>query len=161
VAPFRLKGLINPILNTRVPGGSKGINGLPSGHSNLNGSNPGLLKDFPRGILVIKMLPASLCPKKVEDKTAKDVKRLSDVGEASYMVPLDSEKVIFSFEDNFTKQDERLGKNDVIGRSPFLPYVIEGLPSPFGEGTLEETMLRGFRGLLSANLARGEDPHAL
>jgi hypothetical protein len=107
------------------------------------------------------MLPASLCPKKVEDKTAKDVKRLSDVGEASYMVPLDSEKVIFSFEDNFTKQDERLGKNDVIGRSPFLPYVIEGLPSPFGEGTLKETMLRGFRGLLSANLARGEDPHAL
>jgi hypothetical protein len=36
VAPFRLKGLINPILNTRVPGGPKGINGLPSGHSNLN-----------------------------------------------------------------------------------------------------------------------------
>ncbi len=161
MAPFRLKGLINPILNTRVPGGPKGINGLPSGHSNLNGSNPGLLKDFPRGILVIKMLPASLRPKKVEDKTAKDVKRLSDVGEASYMVPLDSVRVIFSFEDSFTKQDERPGKKDVIGRSPFLPYVIEGLPSPFGEGTLEETMLRGFRGLLSANLARGEDPHAL
>jgi hypothetical protein len=77
------------------------------------------------------------------------------------MVPLDSGRVIFSFEDNFTKQDERPGKNDVIGCSPFLPYVVEGLPSPFGEGTLEETMLRGFRGLLSANLARGEDPHAL
>jgi hypothetical protein len=89
MAPFRLKDLINLSLNTRVPGGPKGINGLPSGHSNLNGSNPGLLKDFPRGILVIKMLPASLRPKEVEDKTAKDVKRLSDVGEASYMVPLD------------------------------------------------------------------------
>jgi hypothetical protein len=48
-----------------------------------------LLKDFPRGILVIKMLSASLRPREVEDKTAKDVKRLSDVGEASYMVPLD------------------------------------------------------------------------
>jgi hypothetical protein len=45
------------------------------------------------------------------------------------MVPLDSGRVIFSFEDSFTKQDERPGKNDVIGRSPFLPYVIEGLPS--------------------------------
>jgi len=119
------------------------------------------LKDFPRGILVIKMLSASLCPKKVEDKTAKDVKRLSDVGEASYMVPLDSRGVIFSLEDSFTKHDERPGKNDVIGRFPFLPYVIEGLPSPFGAGTLEETMLRGFKGLLSANLALGEDPHAL
>jgi hypothetical protein len=83
-------------LNTRVLGGPKGVNGLPSGHSNLNSSNPGLLKDFPRGILVIKMLSASLCPKKVEDKTAKDVKRLSDVGEASYMVPLDSRGVIAS-----------------------------------------------------------------
>lgn len=99
MAPFRPKGLLNPILNTRVPDGPKGVNGLPSGHSNLNSSNPGLLKDFPRGILVIKMLPASLCPKKVEDKTAKDVKRLSDVGEASYMVPLDSRGVIFSLED--------------------------------------------------------------
>jgi hypothetical protein len=70
-------------------GGPKGINGLPSAHSNLNGGNPGLLKDFPRGILVIKMHPASHCPKEVEDKTAKDVKRLSNVGKASYMVPLD------------------------------------------------------------------------
>jgi hypothetical protein len=39
--------------------------------------------------------------------------------------------------------------------------MIEGLPSPFGEGTLEKTMLRGFRGLFCANLAHGEDPHAL
>jgi hypothetical protein len=89
-------------LNTRVPGGPKGINGLPSGHSNLNGSNPGLLKDFPRGILVIKMLLAYLHSKEIEDKTAKDVKRLFDVGEASYMVPLDPWGVIFSLEDTFT-----------------------------------------------------------
>jgi hypothetical protein len=40
-------------------------------------------------------------------------------------------------------------------------HVIEGLPSPFGEGTFEKTVLRGFGGLLHANLARGEDPHAL
>jgi hypothetical protein len=120
-----------------------------------------LLKDFPRGILVIKMLLASLRPKEVEDKTAKDVKRLSDVGEASYMVPLDTGGVIFSLEDSFTQHDEWPQKSDVIGRSPFLPYVIEGLPSLFGEGTFEEIVLRGFRGLLCANLARGEDPHAL
>jgi hypothetical protein len=161
MAPFHPKGLINPSLNTRVLGGPKGINGLPSGHSNLNGSNLGLLKDFPRGILVIKMLPASLRPKEVEDKTAKDVKQLSNVRETSYMVPLDPRGVIFSLEDNFTQHDEWPGKSDVIWRSPFLPNVIQSLPSPFGEGTLEETVLRGFRGLLCANLARGEDPHAL
>jgi hypothetical protein len=48
-----------------------------------------LLKDFSRGILVIEMLLASLRPKEVEDEVVKDVKRLSDVGEAPYMVPLD------------------------------------------------------------------------
>jgi hypothetical protein len=48
------------------------------------------------------MLLASLHPKEVEDKSAKDVKRLSDVGEASYMVPLDLGGVIFSLKDSFT-----------------------------------------------------------
>jgi hypothetical protein len=42
-----------------------------------------------------------------------------------------------------------------------LSDVIKGLSSLFSEGTLEETVLRGFRGLFYANLARGEDPHAL
>jgi len=51
-----------------------------------------LLKDFPRGILVIEMLPASLRPKEVKDETTKDVKWLSDVGEAPYMVPLNPGK---------------------------------------------------------------------
>jgi hypothetical protein len=86
---------------------------------------------------------------------------LSDVGEALDMVPLDPEGVIFSFEDGFTQHDKRPRKSDVIGRSPFLPDVIEGLPSSFSEGTLEKTVLRGFGGLFCANLARGEDPHAL
>jgi hypothetical protein len=102
VTPFRPKGLINPNLNTRFPGGPKGVDGLPSGYPNFNGSHPGLLKDFPRGILVIEMLPASLGPKEVEDETTKDVKRLSDVREAPYMVPLDLGGVIFSLEDGFT-----------------------------------------------------------
>jgi hypothetical protein len=81
--------MVNPSLNTRFPGGRKGIDGLPSGHPNLNGSHPGLLKDFPKGILVIEMLLASFRPKEVEDESTKDVKRLFDVGDAPYMVPLD------------------------------------------------------------------------
>jgi len=71
VTPFRPKGLINPSLYTRFLGGSKGVDGLPSGHPNLNGSHPGLLKDFPRGILIIEMLAASL---RVEDEATKDIK---------------------------------------------------------------------------------------
>jgi hypothetical protein len=77
------------------------------------------------------------------------------------MVPLDPGGVIFSLEDGFSQHDEWPWESDVIGRSPFLPNVIEGLPSPFGEGTFEKTMLKGFGGLLRANLACGEDPHAL
>jgi hypothetical protein len=68
------------------------------------------------------------------------------------MVPLDPEGVNFFLEDSFTQHDKWPRKCDVIGRSPFLPYVIEDLPSSFSEGTFEETMLRGFRGLLCANL---------
>jgi hypothetical protein len=77
------------------------------------------------------------------------------------MVPLNPEGVIFSLENSFTQHDKWPGESDVIGCSPFLPDVIKGLPSPFGEGTLEKTMMRGFKSLLCANLAHGEDPHAL
>jgi hypothetical protein len=65
-----------------------------------------LLKDFPKGILVVEMLLASLRPKEVEDKTTKYVKWLFDVGEAPYMVPLNPRGVIFSLKDGFTQHDE-------------------------------------------------------
>jgi len=76
-------------VNNRFLGGLKGVDGFPSGHPNLNNSHLGLLKDFPRGILVIKVLSTSLRPKEVEDEVVKDVKRLFDAGEAPYMIPLD------------------------------------------------------------------------
>jgi hypothetical protein len=111
VTPFRPKGLISLSPNTRFPGGPKGVDGLPSGHLNLNDSHPGLLKDFPRGILVIEMLSAFLRPKEVEDKAAKDIKRLSDVGEAPYMVPLDlggSSSLSKTASPNMTNGQERV-----------------------------------------------------
>jgi hypothetical protein len=96
-------------MNTRFSGGPKGVDGLPSGHPNLNGSHPCLLKDFPRGILVIEMLRTSLQPK---DETAKDVKWFSDVKETPYMVPLDFGGVIFSLSKmtspNMTNGQERV-----------------------------------------------------
>jgi len=102
MTPFHPKGLINLSLNIRFSGGPKGVDGLPSGHPNLNDSHPCLLKDFPRGILVIEVLPTFFRPKEVEDEAGKDVKWLSDVGEAPYMVPLDPGGGIFSLEDGFT-----------------------------------------------------------
>ncbi len=125
MTPFRPKGLINPSLDTRFPGGAKGVDGLPSGHPNLNGSHLGLLKDFPRGILVIEMLPASLGPKEVKDEAAKDVKRLSNIGKTLDMVSLDLGGVIFSLEDGFTQHDKQPGESDIIGCTPFLPNIIK------------------------------------
>ncbi len=59
---------------------------------------------------------------------------ITRVGEGSYMVPLDSRGVNFSLEDSFSKHDKRPGKNDVIGRSPFLLDVIATYRTP-GRGT--------------------------
>jgi hypothetical protein len=59
---------------------------------------------------------------------------ITRVGEASYMVPSDSRGVNFSLKDNFTKHDKRPGKNDVMGRSPFLPDVTATYRTP-GRGT--------------------------
>jgi len=158
VTPFYPKGLINPSLNTRFSGGPKGIDGLPSGHPNLDSSHLGLLKDFRRGILVIEMLLAFLRPKEVEDEVMKDVKQLFDVGKAPYMVPLNPGKVSFSLKNGFTQHDEWPGKSDVIGHSPLMPDEIEGLPSLFGEGTFEKTMLRGFGDLSGQTLHTGRIP---
>jgi hypothetical protein len=158
VTPFCPESLINPSLNTRFPGGLNGVDGLPSGHPNLNGSHPGFLRDFPREILVIEMFSASLRPKEVEDEVAKDIKQLFDVGEAPCMVPLDPGRVIFFLEDGFTQHDEWPGESDVIGRSPFMPNVIKGLSSSFSEGTFDKTVLRGFGGLFCANLTVGRIP---
>jgi len=42
MAPFHLKGLIDPILNTRLMGGLEGVDGSLGGHPNLNSGHPSL-----------------------------------------------------------------------------------------------------------------------
>ncbi len=42
VKPFFPKSKLNATLNDRVPGGTVGSNGLPSGHTDLNRRHPGL-----------------------------------------------------------------------------------------------------------------------
>jgi len=130
VTPFHPKGLINPSLNIRFLRGPKGVDGLLSGHPNFNNSHLGLLKDFPRRILVIEMLLASLRPKEVKDEAVKDAKQLSDVRKAPYMVPLDLGGVIFSFEDDFTQHDKWPKKSDIIGRSPIFARHNRRPPKP-------------------------------
>jgi hypothetical protein len=103
MTPFSLEGLINPNLNTRFLSGPERVDGLPSGHPNLDGGHPGLLKNILRGVLVVKVLAAPLRPKEVQNEAMKDVERLFDVRKAPYVVALGTGGVIFSFEYGFAK----------------------------------------------------------
>jgi hypothetical protein len=69
MTPLHLKGLIDPNLHTRLPGGPEGVDGFPSGHPDLDGGHPSLLENIFRGVLVVKVLPAPFGPKRVDDET--------------------------------------------------------------------------------------------
>ncbi|CAK9275333.1 unnamed protein product [Sphagnum jensenii] len=73
MAALRPKGLINPILNTRLLGGPEGVDGFPGGHPNLNDGNPSLLENIPGGVLGVKVHPTSFQPKEIENETSKNV----------------------------------------------------------------------------------------
>jgi hypothetical protein len=49
-------------LNGRVLGGLMRSNGLPRGHTDLNGGHPGLRENFLEGVLVPEVSPTSLRP---------------------------------------------------------------------------------------------------
>jgi hypothetical protein len=98
MTPLCLKGLIDPIVNTRLLGGPEGVNGFPSGHLDLDGGHPSLLKNILGGVLVIKMLLASFELEKVENETSKNVKRLSSVGKTTRVVALNVEGFVLSFQ---------------------------------------------------------------
>jgi hypothetical protein len=78
------------------------------------------------------MLAASFGPKVVEEKASENVKRLSPVRETAHVVSLKVRGVVFLFEDNFPEKDEGLGDGEVVGRLPFIPRAMEGIPGLLG-----------------------------
>jgi len=101
LAPLRPKGLVDPILNTRLTCGSEGVDRFPSGHPNLNGGHPGLLEKIIGGVLGVKVHPTSFKPKEVENETSKNVQWLFYVGEATSVVALNIGRVILFFKNEF------------------------------------------------------------
>jgi hypothetical protein len=161
VTPFCPKSLINSNLSARLPSGPEGVDGFPSGHLDLDGAHPGLLKSVPKGVLIVKVLSASFRPKKIEDEATKDVERLLGVGEAAGVVPVTIGGVVFSFEDHLTQKNEGPREGGVIRRPPSLLDLEESLSGAFGVSTFQEIMLRRFENSMVANLARRNDPHTL
>jgi len=73
VAPFSLKGMINPNMETRLTSRPEGIDGFPSHHPNLNNSDPSLLENIVGGVLRIKVHPTPLQPKEIKNETPKNI----------------------------------------------------------------------------------------
>ncbi len=48
-------------------------NGLPRGHTDLNGSHLGLSDNLNGGVLFTEVFPTSLQPEVVEDETTKNI----------------------------------------------------------------------------------------
>jgi hypothetical protein len=73
VEPFFFEVSLNASLNNGILGGSVRSNGLPKGHTDLNGGHPGLSKNLLEGILFSKVFPTSLRPEVVENEATKNV----------------------------------------------------------------------------------------
>ncbi len=155
------KVLPNDNLSARFLSGPEGVDGFPSGHPNIDGGHPSLLKRVPKGVLIVKVLSASFKPKKIEDEATKDVEQLPGVREAVNVVPVTIGGVVFPFEDHLTQKNEGTGEGGVIWRTSFLPDLEEGLSGTFGVSAFQGTVLRRFGNSVVANLAHQKDPHTL
>jgi hypothetical protein len=80
------------------------------------------------GVLAVEVIAASLRPEVVNQEAPEDVKGLAAVGEAARVIAVEVRGVVVLFKDGFSKEDERPGDVEAIGRSPFVPYSVEGFP---------------------------------
>jgi hypothetical protein len=60
-------------MDARLPSGLEVVDGFLGSHPDLDGGHPCLLENVPRGVLAIKMHPASFGLEEVENETFKDV----------------------------------------------------------------------------------------
>jgi hypothetical protein len=73
VKPFTFEIRLNTSLDARVFGALLGSNGLPRGHTDLNGRHPSLSDHLQGRILLTKVLPTFLSPKVVQDEATKNI----------------------------------------------------------------------------------------
>jgi hypothetical protein len=117
--------------------------------------------DSLEGVLSVEVSTASLGPEVVEEKAPEDVKRLAAAGEAARVVALEVRGVVFLFENSFPKKDEGPGDGEAVGRPPFIPGAMEGVPGLLGGGAIHEAVLRRLRDVLVVTFAGGLEPHGL
>jgi hypothetical protein len=111
--------------------------------------------------LAIEMFATSFGPEVVEQKAPEDVEGLSPIGEAARVIAMKVWGVVFFFEHDFPKKNERPGDVGVVGRFPFTPYSEEGIPGLLSRDAFHETVLGGLWESLVAALAGSLDSHDL
>lgn len=77
------------------------------------------------------------------------------------MITLKVRGVVFLFEDSFPEQDEGPGDGKAVGRPPFIPSAVEGVPGFLGGSAIHEAVLSRLRDVLVATFASGLEPHGL
>jgi len=133
-------------LGVRILGGAVRSNSLPSGHIDFNRRHPCLEEDLLEGVLVTKVPSAPFGLEVIKDKTTEDVERLSKVGEAASVVCEEPRRVILALHDIFSEKHEWPGGGEALGRFPFVPNSLVGVPRALGHGALEQAVLGKFLG---------------
>jgi len=95
-------------------------NGLPRGHTDLNGGHPGLSKNLFEGILISKVFPTSLRPEVVKNEATEDVQWLLGVGESASVVGEEPGRVVFALDGRFAQESKGPSNRNVVWRLPFV-----------------------------------------
>ncbi|CAK9277027.1 unnamed protein product [Sphagnum jensenii] len=161
VQPFTSEVILNASLDTRVLGAPLGSNGPPRGHTDLNGRHPGLGDHLQGGIMLSKMLPTSLSPKMVNYEATKNIKWLPGVSETAGVVCKEAGWVLLALPGSLAQKDEGPIDHHVMGRLPFDPYSLEGVPSKLRHWALQEAMLGGLFRIAVTHFAVRSDAHKL
>jgi len=161
VKPFSPKGLLNANLKLMLPILTRGSNSPPSGHADVARGLPRLKKNSLEKVLSVEVLAASLGPEVVEQEAPEDIKGLTTVSETTRVVAVEVRGVVILFEDDFPKEDKGPGDVEVVGRLPFIPDTMEGLPSLLSRGAIHEVVLGRFRESLVTPFACGRNSHDL
>ncbi|CAM6066214.1 unnamed protein product [Sphagnum tenellum] len=77
------------------------------------------------------------------------------------MVAMEVREIVIIFEDGLSKDDERPGDVEAIGRPPIIPNAKEGVPNLLSKGAFHEAVLGEFRESLVTALVGGRDSHDL
>jgi hypothetical protein len=138
-----------------------GSNGLPRGHTDLNGRHPSLSDHLQGGILLTIVFPTSLSPKVVQNEATKNIKWLPGVSESARVVCEEAKWIFFALPGSLAQKDEGLVDHHVLGRLRFDPNSLEGGPCVLSQWALQEAMLGGLFRIGIAHLTLRGDAHEL